>query len=56
LSMIAYQTGKSFELTNDPSWIKRYLKKKTRIYFEINLYLVVEVEILFYQLVVLVLV
>jgi hypothetical protein len=24
LSMIAYQTGKSFELTNDPSWIKRY--------------------------------
>jgi hypothetical protein len=56
LSMIAYQTGKSFELTNDPSWIKRYLKKKQRIYFEIDLCLVVEVEILFYQLVVLVLV
>jgi carnitine O-octanoyltransferase len=25
LSMIAYQTGKSFELTNDPSWIKNGL-------------------------------
>jgi len=24
LSMIAYQTGKLFELTNDSSWIKRY--------------------------------
>jgi hypothetical protein len=24
LSMIAYQTGKPFELTDDPSWIKRY--------------------------------
>jgi len=24
LSMIAYQTGKTFELTDDPSWIKRY--------------------------------
>ncbi len=26
LSMIAYQTGKPFELTDDPSWIKRYEK------------------------------
>ena len=24
LSMIAYLTGKPFELSNDPSWIKRY--------------------------------
>jgi hypothetical protein len=26
LSMIASITGKPFELTDDPSWIKRYLK------------------------------
>ena len=25
LSMIAQLTGKPFELTNDPSWIKRFL-------------------------------
>jgi hypothetical protein len=28
LSMIAYTTGKPFELTNDPSWIKRYSTKR----------------------------
>ncbi len=28
LSMIAYETGIPFELTNDPSWIKRYPTKK----------------------------